>query len=439
MVQDLSRTSGSFRDVVIVGGLRTAFAKSDTVLGTFTAVDLGRYVVAEVMERFDLKGPEVDSVVVGNIAQPIDAPNVARVIALRAGLPRETPAHTVNRNCGSGMEAVMDAARLIATGEARVVIAGGVESMSQIPLCYPESYRRILFRSQRAKGLGKRVAALSAVRPRHFRPIVALERGLTDPVAELNMGQTAEVLAKEFGIGRPEQDEFALRSHQRAVRAQQSGRFDVEIASIFVPPRFSTVIKRDNGPRENQSIEALGKLRPLFDREFGTVTAGNACPITDGAAALVLADRATADARGWKPMGRIRSHAVRGIEPERMGLGPVLAGDAALQRAGMRLSDLDLLEINEAFAAQVLACEKAFASPAFAETYLGRSTPTGTLPMDRLNVNGGAIALGHPVGVSGARLVLTLLHEMQARNVGTGLAALCIGGGQGSAMIVERP
>jgi len=438
MVQDVSRTNGQFRDVVIVGGLRTPFTKADTSLSAFSAVELGRFVVSEVMERFDLDGPEVDAVVMGNIAQPADAPNIARVIALRSGLPRETPAHTVNRNCASGMEAVMDAARLIATGEAHVVIAGGVESMSQIPLFYPESYRRILFRAQRAKSLGRRIVALSAVRPRHFRPIVGLERGLTDPVAELNMGQTAEVLAKEFGIGRPEQDEFALRSHQRAAKAQQSGRFDREIVSIYVPPKFSQVIKRDNGPRENQSIEALGRLRPLFDADFGTVTAGNACPITDGAAALLLADRATVLARRWTPLGKIRSYAVRGIEPQRMGLGPVVATDVALRRAGMALSDLGVIEINEAFAAQVLACEKAFGSTHFAHSHLGRAEPTGALPMDRVNVNGGAIALGHPVGVSGARLVLTALWEMRERNVETGLATLCVGGGQGASLIMER-
>jgi acetyl-CoA acetyltransferase family protein len=348
------------------------------------------------------------------------------------------PAHSINRNCASGMESIVSAARMIALGEARLVVAGGTESMSQIPLLYPEEYRRVLFGAQRARNLPQRVAALSDVRPRHFKPIIGLECGLTDPVAELNMGETAEILAKEYGITRDQQDAFALRSHERATAATQSGRFDAEITPIFVPPSFKQAMRHDNGPRENQSLEALGKLRPFFDRRYGTVTAGNACPITDGAAAVLLADEELARAHGWDILGRIRANGTRGIEPERMGLGPVVSTAVALDRAGMRLEDIDLVEINEAFAAQVLACEKAFTSATFARDYLDRERPVGELRMDRVNVNGGAIALGHPVGVSGTRLVLTLLLEMKQRNAGTGLATLCVGGGQGQALILER-
>ena len=426
-----------FRNVAIVGGLRTPFAKADTALRDTGAVELGRLVVTELLNVYDLRADEVDAVVMGNIAQPADAPNVARVIALRAGLSNATPAHTINRNCASGLDAVIEAARMIALGEARLVIAGGTESMSQIPLLYPESYRRVLFGAQRARNARQKVATLSAIRPEHFKPIIGLECGLTDPVAGLNMGETAEVLAKEFGIDRETQDAFALRSHTRAVEAQRAGRFDEETIPVYVADAYETALRLDNGPRENQSMEALAKLRPIFDRTFGTVTAGNACPITDGAAAMVVADASLAKERGWRVMGRIRSHGVYGIEPERMGLGPVLASSLALERAHMSMSDIDLVEINEAFAAQVLACEKAFDSSTFAAEYLGRSRPVGALDMERLNVNGGAIALGHPVGVSGTRLVLTMLLELSRRGLGTGLATLCVGGGQGAAVILE--
>ncbi len=429
-------STNPFRDVVIVGGLRTPFAKADTVFTDLTAVDLGRLVVSELIEHYDLAPSDVDAVIMGNIAQPPHAPNVARVIALAAGLAREVPAHTVNRNCASGMESVLEAARLIALGEAEVVVAGGVESMSQIPLFYPESYRRILFGAQRARTPAARVATLSHVRPKHFKPIVGLECGLTDPIAELNMGETAEVLAKEFGISRQTQDEFALRSHQKAVAAVQSGRLAQEIMPVF-PPGYRAAVRDDNGPRSNQSMEALARLRTIFDRQFGTVTAGNACPITDGAAVLLLAHEQVARANRWDVLGRIRSHGVRGIEPERMGLGPVVATAVALDRAGMSLADIELVEINEAFAAQVLACEMAFSSVSFARKALGRSSAVGTLPTTHLNVNGGAIALGHPVGVSGTRLILTLLIELRRRQLGTGLATLCVGGGQGSAVILE--
>lgn len=426
-----------YRDVAIVGGLRTPFAKSDTLLQDLSAVDLGRIVVSELIEVFDIVGPEVDALIMGNIAQPADAPNLSRVIGLRAGLPKEVPAHTVNRNCASGIESIMEAARLIALGEAKLVIAGGTESMSQIPLMYPEDYRRVLFGAQRARSAPKRMAKFAEIRPQHFKPVIALETGLTDPVAELNMGETAEVLAKEFDIDRETQDAYALKSHQKAVAAQQSGRFDQETTPVYVPPAYKTAVRLDNGPRENQSMEALAKLRPFFDRQFGTVTAGNACPITDGAAAVLLADESYARSRGWDILGRIRAHGVRGIEPERMGLGPVVATAVALESAGMTMRDLELFEINEAFAAQVLACEKAFASPSFAESYLGRSSAVGDLPTNMLNVNGGAIALGHPVGVSGTRLVLTLLIELRRRALEVGLASLCVGGGQGAAVILE--
>ncbi len=427
-----------YRNVVIVGGLRTPFAKSDTELKDLTAVDLGRIVISELLDVYEIDGPEVDAVIFGNIGSPAEAPNIARVVALLAGLPKEVRAHTVNENCASGIESVLDAARLIALGEARLVIAGATESMTQIPLMYPESYRRIMFSAQKAKTAVQRLQVFSQIRLKHFKPIIALMRGLTDPVADLNMGQTAEVLAKEFGITRDDQDAFALASHQKAVAAQRSGRFDQEITPIYVPPRYKEALRLDTGPRENQSLEALAKMRAVFDRAYGSVTVGNACPITDGAVSVLLAEEGYARAQGWEILGRIRAHGTRGIEPERMGLGPVVSTAKALARAGMSMTDLDLVEINEAFAAQVLACEKAFSSERFAKNYLGRTSPVGELQMGRLNVNGGAIALGHPVAASGSRLILTLLLELKRRGLGIGLASLCVGGGQGAAVILER-
>jgi acetyl-CoA C-acetyltransferase/acetyl-CoA acyltransferase len=290
----------------------------------------------------------------------------------------------------------------------------------------------------RARRLGSRAAALAGFRPRHFKPVAGLELGLTDPVSGLNMGETAEVLAREFGIGREAQDAFALRSHQRAAAAWAAGRMRQEVVAVPIPPRYDSVADADNGIRENQTIEALAKLRPVFDRGWGTVTAGNSSQITDGAAALVLASARRARELGLPALGRIRSWAFAGCDPARMGLGPVLAAPVALRRAGgLTLDRMDLIEINEAFAAQVLACCEAFDSRTFCETHLG-GAPPGRPDMERVNVNGGAIALGHPVGASGGRLALTLLLELARREAALGLVTLCVGGGQGGAMVLER-
>jgi acetyl-CoA acyltransferase len=262
--------------------------------------------------------------------------------------------------------------------------------------------------------------------------------GLTDPFCGLNMGQTAEILAREFEISREEQDKFALGSHLKAVAAQEAGRLAEEITPVYVPPKFDTVVKEDVGPRKGQTLEALAKLKPFFDKKYGTVTVGNACPITDGAAMLLLMSREKAESLGYKPLASIRSYGYAGLEPERMGLGPALATPVALKRAGLKLKDIGLIELNEAFAAQVIGCEKAFASKKFYQDRMGLSEAVGEINPEILNVNGGAIALGHPVGVTGSRLVLTLMREMKRRNIQFGLATLCIGGGQGGAVIVER-
>jgi acetyl-CoA acyltransferase len=401
------------------------------------ARELGRVAIDELLARHAVDPSEIDEVILGNVAQPSDSANIARVTALLAGIPQRAPAVTVHRNCASGMESIVQAHERVAAGHAELILAGGTENMSQIPLLVSQGMTRAFERSARAKSIGQRLGAFAGVRPRDFQPRVAIMEGLTDPTCGLNMGDTAEVLAKEFGISREAQDDFALMSHRRAVAATESGRLGEEIVPVFASP-YREAVLQDVGPRKNQSLEALAKLRPIFDRKHGTVTPGNSCPITDGAAAVLVASAEKARALGLTPAGRIRGYAFVGLDPMRMGLGPTYATPIALQRASARFSDMGLIEINEAFAAQVIANEVAMASPKFAREELGLDRPVGEIDRAILNVNGGAIALGHPVGVSGTRLVLTLLREMRHRDVPLGLATLCVGGGQGAALVLER-
>ncbi|TVQ81333.1 MAG: thiolase family protein [Bradymonadales bacterium] len=425
----------SSKSVVVVAGVRTPFAKSGTKLAGMGAVELGVRALQEALAQAELRGDEVDHVVIGNVAQPADAANAARVIALFAGVPDSVPAVTVHRNCASGMESISEGALQIATGQAQVVAVGGTESMSQIPLMFSEDFKNRFFEFAFAKSLGKRLKAIRQLRLKSLKPIVGIECGLRDPVSGMNMGQTAERLALDFGISRKEQDEFALRSHQLAVAAK--ARLREESLSLPIGPGFKESLSEDIGPREGQTLEQLAKLKPYFDRKHGTVTVGNACPITDGAAMLILMEEERARAEGRKILGRIHSVCFAGCQPERMGLGPVFSSPRALKAAGKSLSEMSLVEINEAFAAQVLACLRAFESKDFAQQFLGQSEALGKIEMERLNVNGGAIALGHPVGTSGTRLVLTVLKELERRKQAFGLATLCIGGGQGGACVVE--
>jgi acetyl-CoA acetyltransferase family protein len=421
--------------VWILSGIRTPFVKAGTAFRRTPVYELGRVAMAELLARSELDPARIDEVVMGNCAQPAEAANVARVTALRAGVPEQVPGFTVHRNCASGMEAVADGADRIELGRAKLVLAGGMESMSQIPLMYGFAYGDWLEGMMRARTPVQKLGAIARFRPHMLTPRLSLVEGLTDLTCGLNMGQTAEILAQEFRITRDRQDEFALRSHQRTLAARE--RLREEIVPVFPPPAH-VMVQDDAGPRENQTLEALGKLKPYFDRKNGTVTVGNSCPITDGAVALLLGDEATASSWPTPPLGRIRSFAFAGLSPRRMGLGPVFAMAKALDRAGLTLADCELFEINEAFAAQVLACLAAVRSPAFARDELGRGQALGEIPLEQLNVNGGAIALGHPVGASGARLILTLLMEMRRRNVHRGLASLCVGGGQGAAFVLER-
>lgn len=419
---------------VIIDGIRTPFARSGTVFKNIPAEELGRIAVHELLEKTALDPKIVDEVIIGSVSQMVDTANVSRVIAQRAGLPARVPAYTVNRNCASGLEAIGSAMEKIRAGVADVVIAGGVESMSNIPIFfYGKRLTEILIDASKARTLGKKIAKFAAIRPRDLKPSIISQ---SDPLNGMRMGDTAEVLAKEFGISREEQDAFALVSHERAVAGRS--RLTEEITPVYLSPRYETVVKYDVGPRENQKMDDLARLRPVFDRRDGSVTAGNASPLTDGAAALLIMNEEKARVMGFKPLGRIRAYAYAGLDPARMGLGPSFATPLALDRAGMKFSDIELTEMNEAFAAQILANEKAFGSKKFAQEELGRNVPIGEIDRSRFNVNGGAIALGHPLGASGARLMLTLLYELRRRNQSVGLVTLCVGGGQGAAYVVER-
>ncbi len=426
--------------VAIVEGTRTPFVKAFGTLADVPADELGRQAVLGLFRQADIAPDRIDQTVFGNVISPPDAANISRVIALRAGIPQNRIAHTVHRNCASGMEAITTAAQLIVLGEAERVLAGGVESMSQAPLLFSREAARQFLALGKARTWTHKAAALLGFRPRHFRPVPSLKLGLTDPIRGLIMGETAEVLAEEFGITREEQDRFALESHRRAVAAQQSGRLAEEITPLE-PQGAASVLGRkveaDIGPRPQQTLEDLARLKPYF-RKNGTVTVGNSCQVTDGAVALLLMPEELARAEGREPLGYLRAFSYAGCDPKRMGLGPVFAVARLLRKTGLTLKDFELIELNEAFAAQVLACLKAFASDEFARRFLDRWEAIGDIDQQRLNVNGGAIALGHPVGATGARLVLTLLKEMKRRNLHRGLATLCVGGGQGAALLLER-
>ncbi len=423
-------------DVAIVAGIRTPLGKASGVFDQLGAVELGALTVREVMARSPVARDDIDQVIIGNVIQPSDAANVARVIALTAGIPRRVPAHTVHRNCASGMQAVTDAASSIQLGRADVVIAGGVESMTHAPLLFHDRFRAAMAKLPRARSLQQKIPVLMEIAKAPWKPRIALLEGLTDPTVNLGMGQTAEVLAREFGISRREQDEFSVQSHHRAAASWDAGWFDDEVMHVFAPPSFAAV-HRDEGIRAGQSVEALAKLKPVFDKPLGTVTAGNSSQITDGAAMLILASREKAEAEGWPIMGYLHDWAYAGCDPERMGLGPVYATQRLVASAGVPVSDLARMEINEAFAVQVLACLKAMNSNTFAKNKLGLDKALGVPDIDKLNVHGGAVAFGHPVGMTGARLVLTLLRQLRD-DTGGGLAVgtLCIGGGQGGAVLV---
>lgn len=424
--------------LVVLAGARTPQAKAFGALASVSAVELGHHALASLLKKAHLQPKAIDEVVFGNVSGPPDAANIGRVIALAADIPPDRIAHTVNRNCASGMESIVAAWHALRESRARLIVAGGTESMSSIPMIASTKLQEKLLNLGRAKTTWQRLRGLARLRPADLKLIPAIQLGLTDPTCGLNMGETAEVLAAEFGITREEQDAFALESHRRAVSASKRCFLSGEISAMQVSGKE---LKQDVGPRDGQSLEQLAKLKPIFksaepDRS-ASVTPGNSCPLTDGAAALLLASEAAMPELDMPPLGYISAYAIAGCDPRRMGLGPVFATAKLLKATGLSLSDIDLIELNEAFAAQVIACMRAFESKQFANNYLNQSYAIGEICHEKLNINGGAIALGHPVGASGTRIVLTLLRALREKGLRRGLATLCVGGGQGVAMLVE--
>jgi acetyl-CoA acetyltransferase family protein len=427
----------SLKPVYMVEAKRTPHAKAGTDLKDVQAPFFGAYLVRHLLDNTNIPNDEVDEVIFGNTGTPAKYPNIGRVIALEAGLHKKTSGYSVHRNCASGMEAVSQAFLKIASGRSDVIIAGGVESMSNMPLIYGKEMTELFVNVMKAKTLPDKLKAISAFRPPFLSPIVAIEQGLTDPFCGLNMGQTAELLAREFGLTREMQDEFANESHHKAVAAIEAGKFTDEIVPMIFGRNLDHLLDTDQGPRANSTVEGLGKMRPYFDRKAGTVTVGNSCPITDGGSAILFCSEEALKKYNLEPMARLVDYHFHGLEPERMGMGPLLAMDGVFRRTDMTLEQMDLVEINEAFAAQILAVEKAFTDQSIADRF-GIDKLWGEIPREKLNVNGGAIALGHPVGSTGSRLLVTLAHELKKRKAGYGVASLCIGGGQGGACIIEN-
>ena len=420
----------------IIDGVRTPFCKMGTSLADTDAVELGRTAAGAVLARTGLDPAQIDEVIFGCVGQPADSANVSRVIALRAGVPEQVPAITVHRNCASGFEALTQAAERVAAGRGDIFLVGGTENMSRYPLLYADRAARKYGELAKSRFPAQKIRSLLKFRPTDFVPRVSLQLGLSDPVCGCNMGQTAEMLARDWRISREAQDEFALRSHKRAAAAR--AKLAEETWPVYPRAKAKpTTVTDDNGVRENQTMEALAKLRPVFEKRGGTVTAGNASQITDGAVALIVMSEEGLRRTGLAPLGRLVDFAYAGCEPQRMGLGPVHAMARVEQRCGLGLKDAELIEINEAFAAQVLACRAAAESAEFGRRHLHRAGPLGEIPAETLNVNGGGIALGHPVGASGARLALTALKELRRRRACRALVSLCVGGGQGGALWLE--
>lgn len=421
--------------VYVVDGSRTPFLKARSGPGPFRPSDLAVLGAQSLLARQPFSASDIDEVVLGCIGPTPDEVNIGRVVALRLGCGNEVPAWTVQRNCASGMQAIDSGARSIMLGRANLVLVGGTESMSHAPILWGPEMVAWLGRWMACRSATDRIKALLSLRPQFLKPVIAILRGLTDPVVGLSMGQTAEVLAHRFGITRDQMDEFAVRSHLRLVDAQASGRM-AEITPLV--DTSGQQYDHDDGVRPDSSTERLAKLKPVFDKEFGQVTAGNSAQITDGACWTVLASEQAVKDHDLDVLGRIVDSEWAGLDPRQMGLGPVHATAPLLRRRRIAFDKVDFWEINEAFAAQVLACIAAFKDTEYCKTELGLRKALGELDEHCLNVDGGAVALGHPVGTSGARIVLHLLHVLHERDAKRGVAAICIGGGQGGAMLLER-
>ncbi len=420
--------------IYVVDGARTPFLKARNRPGPFSASDLATQAGKQLLARQPFAPDELDEVILGCAAPSVDEVNIGRVVALRMGCGDKVPGWTVMRNCASGMQALDSAMANMTTGRSQLLLAGGVDALSRAPLLFSDAMVLWLSTFYAAKNIGQKAAALTKFRPAYLAPVIGIMKGLTDPNVGLLMGQTAENLAYRFGITRTEQDEYAVRSHQRVALAQDNGWLQ-EVVPAFDDQ--GKLYAADDGVRRDSSVEALAKLKPFFDRKYGTVTAGNSSQVTDGAAWLILATEEGVRRHGLTPLGRLVDSQWAALDPAQMGLGPVHAATPLMQRHRLKLNDLDAWEINEAFAAQVLGCIEAWKSDEYCRTELGLESAAGALDLDKLNVDGGAVALGHPVGASGARIVLHLLHVLKRLNGKRGIASICIGGGQGGAMLVE--
>ncbi len=428
--------AGETGRVAIIDGCRTPFAKSGTDLRNMDVVDLCGVAVAELIARNDFDPRQIDASIFGVVVPALQAPNLGREVVFRVSLPPNIPGSTVNLACASSSRAITSGAEAILTGQCEVVLAGGAESLSNVPIQYSRKAAHRLIEFSKSKSLTARLKTLSKVRPRDLAPVAP---AIAEYTTGLSMGESAEKMARENSISRRAQDEIALLSHQRAATALEQGLFERQIVPTFPAPRHDTPFESDNGVRADTSMEALGVLNPVFDREYGTLTAGNSSPLTDGAAAVLLMSEARAKELGLAPLGYIRSFAYAAVDPGGQLLqGPAYAAPMAMERAGLELADIDLVEMHEAFAAQILSNMKAFASNRFARDVLGRSAPLGEIDFDRFNVNGGSIAIGHPFGATGARVTMQLLFELRRRDLNLGLATVCAAGGVGFAMVVER-
>jgi acetyl-CoA C-acetyltransferase len=423
------------RPVYVVDGSRTPFIKARGKPGPFSAADLAIAAGRPLLARQPFDAADFDEVILGCMMPSPDEANIARVAALRLGCGERVPAWTVQRNCASGMQSIDAAAQNIASGRSSLVLAGGVEAMSRSPVLYNNTMVNWLADLTRARTPAAKLKTLSKLRPGHFKPVIALLRGLTDPVVGLSMGQTAEVLAHRFDISREMMDSFALRSHQRLDTGHKAGHLD-EIEVLY--DNRGNYYDHDDGVRADSTLEQLARLRPVFDKPDGNVTAGNSAQVTDGAAWLILASEEMVSRHDLPVLGQLLDSHWAGLDPAQMGLGPTYAMAPIMQRQGLDTPDIDYFEINEAFAAQVLACLAAWRDADFCRDEFGRETPFTPIDEDRLNVDGGAVAAGHPVGTSGARIVLHMLKVLQRENASRGMASICIGGGQGGAMLIER-
>ena len=419
--------------IAIIDGLRSPIAKANGKLNDISADTLGAIITKELVLRNELDYKQFDEVIMGNVAQPANAANIARVMAIRAGFPQSTPAYTVHRNCASGMQSISSAIEKINSNQGDLYLVGGMESMSNIPLLYSDEFRSFITKFTYSKSISEKFKLLTTFRLGFLKPTIGLISGLTDPISGKIMGITAENLANEFKISRAAQDEYALNSHKKAQKAIEAGVFKDEIHPIMT--KNASMID-DDGVRFNQTIESLSKLNPIFIKDGGTVTAGNSSQVSDGACSLIVCTESKAKELNLEPIGFISDYSYAGLDAHRMGLGPVYATKKLFDKTGISLKDIDLIEINEAFAAQVIANIKAFASEEFCQKTFN-SPALGEIDESILNVNGGAIALGHPVGMSGARIVLTALKELKRRDKNRALATLCIGGGQGAAFLLE--